>query len=213
LEMEQSLRRTDSTTVRLAAICGMMAPITLTSAIFIAGALRPGYNHVMQYISALGEQGDTSAYVMNFGGFFLFGLLLMAFAFGFFHRIDLKELSKMNSYVETLTLMAPILIVFSAVGYMAAAFWTGIDATLHGVAGVFAMWVFSLPLITIFTFRNDRRWHNIWVLSLVIFISQVIIGLTFKLSSSDMIGLAQRMGYVPTLVWVELVSIKLYRLA
>jgi hypothetical membrane protein len=211
--MEQSIRRTDSATVRRAAICGMMAPITLTSAIFIAGALRPGYNHVMQYISALGELGDTSSYVMNFGGFFLFGALLMIFAFGFFHRIALKELSEMNSYVETLTLMAPILIVFAAVGYMAAAFWTGVDATLHGVAGAFAMWVFSLPLITIFTFRNDSRWRSIWMISLVIFISQVIIGLTFKLSSSDMIGLAQRMGYVPTLIWVESVSIKLYRLA
>jgi hypothetical membrane protein len=51
----------------------MIGPLTFTGAVFIAGALRPGYNHLTQYVSALGEQGDISAYIMNFGGFFLLG--------------------------------------------------------------------------------------------------------------------------------------------
>lgn len=191
----------------------MTAPLTLTAAILIAGSMRPGYDHAMQYISALGELGDASSYVMNFGGFFLFGALLMIFAFGFFRRVIFKDISEMTSYVETLTLMAPILIVFSAVGYMAAAFWTGVDATLHGVAGVFAMWVFSLPLITTFTFRNDPRWKSVWMLSLGIFIAQIIIGISFRLSGMEMVGLAQRAGYTPLLIWLGAISIKLYRLA
>lgn len=211
--MEQKERKSDASAVRFAAICGMVAPFALASAVLIAGALRPGYDHTMQFISALGEEGDASSYVMNFGGFFLFGTLLIMFAYGFFRRTEYKGIGSMVSYAETLKLLSPILIVISGFGYMSAAFFTGVTAVMHGVAGFFAGLIWSLPLITAYSFRHDRRWRNFWIISLGVFISQVIVGVVFRLSFTDMIGLAQRVGYVPILVWIEAASIYLLLLA
>jgi hypothetical membrane protein len=211
--MEQPAEKPDSKWVRIAAVCGMVAPMTFTSAVIIAGAMRPGYDHALEYISALGEHGDASSYIMNFPGFFLFGLLLLAFSYGFFMRIDFKKLNEMSSYIEVLKLMVPVLTVFSGVGYLAAAFWTSATPTLHGVAGFFAAMIWSVPMLTIYVFRENRQWRSFWMVSLGVVICQVIFALIFRVFITDQIGLAQRAGYVPMLVWVELVAIRMYRLA
>jgi hypothetical membrane protein len=212
-KMEHLEGKNDAKAVKTAAICGMVAPITFTSAIIIAGAMRPGYDHMTEYISWLGGSGDASSYVMNFAGFFLYGLLLLAFGYGLFKRIDFKPISEMKSYIDTLKLLTPVLAVLGAIGYLAAAFWTSDMEVLHGAAGAFAILFWTLPILTIFVFRSEERWRSYWRISLGAFITQAIIGLTFKLIITDQIGLGQRAGYVPILVWLELVAIKMYKLA
>ena len=211
--MERSDRNSDYRTVRLAAVCGMIAPFTFIAAVLVAGTQRPGYSHAMQYISELGEFGDTSSYIMNFGGFFLFGVLLIALSYGFRRRMDFKPLSGNVSYSDVLRTLTPILLTITGVGYMAAAFLTGENLILHGMAGLFAGVYGALPLITLYTFRKDPRWDNFRAISLGVFIAQLSINLTFRLFYGDTIGLVQREVYVSILVWVEALSINLYRLA
>lgn len=69
-------------TLRLLAICGIIGPILYTSVLIIVGLLRPGYNHVTQYMSELDEVGGPNAIIMNIAGFTMLGLLMVAFAFG-----------------------------------------------------------------------------------------------------------------------------------
>lgn len=204
----------DSGQGKISAICGMIAPIAFASAIIIAGALRPGYDHAMQYISALGEGGDASAYVMNFGGFFLLGVLLLIFSLGFFKRIDFKSMSQKFQYAEVLRIIIPMMIGISGVGYMLTAFSPGDTAPyLHGFMGFFAGFIFFLPLITAYSFIRDPAWKSYWLFSFIVFIAQAFVGIALRLASGEMIGLEQRAMYVPILIWVEIVAFRSYRIS
>lgn len=206
-------KKSDIISARSAAICGIAAPITFVSAIIVAGALRPDYDHATQYISALGVGGDASAYVMNFGGFFLFGLLLLMFSYGLSKRIDFNITSENIPYADAMKIMVPIMIGVSGAGYILTSFCTADSASLHGITGFFAGFVFFLPLITTFSFKYDRWWKKFYIFSLAIFVAQAIIGLAFRFSFGDMIGLQQRISYAPLLIWVEVIALRLYRLS
>lgn len=58
----------------------MLAPLLWASAIILCGNLRPGYSHLTQYISELGERGSSTELIMRYGGFVPTGLMHVAFA-------------------------------------------------------------------------------------------------------------------------------------
>lgn len=59
---------------------GVLAPLLWASAIILCGSLRPGYSHLTQYISELGERGSSTELLMRYAGFVTTGFLHMAFA-------------------------------------------------------------------------------------------------------------------------------------
>ncbi len=65
---------------RIGNLCGILAPILWASAIVLCGSLRPGYSHVTQYISELGERGSSTELIMRYAGFVPTGLMHAAFA-------------------------------------------------------------------------------------------------------------------------------------
>lgn len=65
---------------RIGNLCGIVAPILWASAIVVCGSLRPGYSHLTQYISELGERGSSTELLMRYGGFLPTGLMHVAFA-------------------------------------------------------------------------------------------------------------------------------------
>jgi hypothetical membrane protein len=65
---------------RIGNLCGILAPIVWASAIVLCGSLRPGYSHVTQYISELGERGSSTELIMRYAGFVPTGLMHAAFA-------------------------------------------------------------------------------------------------------------------------------------
>ena len=65
---------------RIGVLCGVSAPILWASAIALCGSLRPGYSHLTQYISELGERGSSTEYLMRYAGFVPTGLMHVAFA-------------------------------------------------------------------------------------------------------------------------------------
>lgn len=66
--------------MRFLALGGVIGPALFAVVVVICGALRPGYNHMTQFISELGAQGTSHAAIMNFAGFLPLGLLLVGFA-------------------------------------------------------------------------------------------------------------------------------------
>ena len=58
----------------------MVAPVLWALAIVICGSLRPGYSHLTQYISELGERGSSTELIMRYGAFVPTGLMHVAFA-------------------------------------------------------------------------------------------------------------------------------------
>jgi hypothetical membrane protein len=61
-------------------LCGILAPLLWASAIVFCGSLRPGYGHLTQYISELGERGSSTELIMRYAGFVPTGLMHVAFA-------------------------------------------------------------------------------------------------------------------------------------
>jgi hypothetical membrane protein len=54
---------------RLGILSGILAPLLWLSLIGIAGAMRPGFSHVSQYISELGERGSSTEALMRYAAF------------------------------------------------------------------------------------------------------------------------------------------------
>ena len=61
-------------------LCGILAPVLWASVIILCGSVRPGYSHLTQYISELGERGSSTEILMRYAGFVPTGLMHMAFA-------------------------------------------------------------------------------------------------------------------------------------
>jgi hypothetical membrane protein len=65
---------------RLGVLCGVISPVLWLSLIFVAGALRPEFSHITQYISELGERGGPTESLMRYAGFEFTGFLYLCFA-------------------------------------------------------------------------------------------------------------------------------------
>ena len=61
-------------------LCGILAPVLWASVIILCGSVRPGYNHLTQYISELGERSSSTELLMRYAGFIPTGLMHIAFA-------------------------------------------------------------------------------------------------------------------------------------
>ena len=66
--------------------CGVLAPLLWLSLIGAAGAMRPEFSHVSQYISELGERGSSTEFLMRYGAFEFTGLLYVCFAAALLRR-------------------------------------------------------------------------------------------------------------------------------
>jgi hypothetical membrane protein len=65
---------------RFGIYCGIVAPVLWLSLIALAGAMRPEFSHVNQYISELGERGSATEILMHYIGFEFSGFLYLCFA-------------------------------------------------------------------------------------------------------------------------------------
>ena len=57
-----------------------MSPILWLSLIGVAGAMRPEFSHITDYISELGERGSTTELMMRYAAFEFTGFLYLCFA-------------------------------------------------------------------------------------------------------------------------------------
>ena len=65
---------------KIGLLCGLSAPVLWATSIAICGALRPGFSHVTQYISELGERGSSTELIMRYAAFVPTGLMHLTFA-------------------------------------------------------------------------------------------------------------------------------------
>jgi hypothetical membrane protein len=67
------------TVARMLNIAGMAAPVLWVAALVYIGSLRPDYSHYRQYVSELAARGTPTHHLMQVAGFFLPGLMVVAF--------------------------------------------------------------------------------------------------------------------------------------
>src|SRR5262249_40431714 len=114
-----------SLSLRLLVLAGIVGPILFVLVFTIDGLLTPDYSPLSQSVSSLGADGPN-AWIQD-SNFVVFGLLLIAFAVGFW-KIMQEVLSREKLRASTL------LLVLTGVGLVNDGFFTqGSVTTLHGM--------------------------------------------------------------------------------
>ena len=204
---------------QLAIWAGLIGPVLFVSVFLLEGTLRPGYDPLSTYVSALslGPRGW-----IQIANFLVFGALLLVFTLAVAGEFPSGKASRGGI----------ILLAIIAVGYLASgpfvmdpmgtplseATWHG---TLHGILGGI---VFLLMPITIFVylrrFRAEPRWQALagWTLALGILcaLADIFFSIASKSPSlqpvfGDWFGLIQRVVIVPFMLWIFVLALALLR--
>ena len=204
---------------RLAAWAGIIGPALFVAIFTIEGWLRPGYEPLSTYVSALslGPRG-----LIQIANFIVLGVLLLVFTRGVAAEFQTGKASRGG----------PILLTTIAILFLVSGPFlmdpTGtplnqvtVHGTIHGLAGGI---IFLLMPISCFVylrrFRADPNWRSLqwWTLALGIIIAAAVVLLTIssKLPEvqnvfKDWLGLIQRTIIVPFMLWVFIFALGLHR--
>ena len=204
------MKNETSKTLMLGAWSGMIGSALFVAVFLLEGWIRPGYNPLAEYVSALALGGRGWVQIVNF---ILFGALLFGFS-----RAVAAEFPNGKASRWGLILLTSIAAgyFFSGPFVMDPASTPLAEATLHGTLhGILGAIVFVMMPITIFVFwrrfHADPKWQFLQGWTLVLCIICAAVDIYFSIVSkipilltlqSPWIGLIQRGVIVPFMVWV-----------
>ena len=197
------------------AVCGIVGPVLFALVLVSLGLLRPGYNHLTQLASELGELGAPNASVMN-TMFIVFGLLTVAFAFGLHRGVNGGRGSRIGP-----TLVA----VFGAVAGVGGGLFPcdpgcpvlgeTLSGTMHTIVGSVGFAALSLaPLALSQSLKRDDRWRRYHSYSLAT--AAVALGAFFLLASRALEpweGAVQRVLIGTLYAWIFIMALRLLNVA
>ena len=200
---------------RLGGWAGMLGSALFVLVFTVEGWLRPGYNSLSMFISALslGQRGW-----IQIANFISLGLLLALFTWGVARGFKTGKASRWG--VILLAVLSALFII-SGPFVMDPAGTPQSAATLHGtVHGLSGGFVFLLMPVTIFVFlrrfRIDPDWRPIYRWTFTLGVIEAAAVLIFTILSkapglgsavNGWIGLIQRAALVPFMVWVFLFAL------
>lgn len=181
--------------------------------IIVAGELRPGFDHVAQYISELGERGSANGGFMRYGGFVASGVLHIAYAAAFYAVL------RGRTERRGLTLLVAVLIALNGLGRIGAGLFAcapGCAAPedpvqrLHSLAATVAfLAIATAALFGSMLFRSARGMRALRLYSL----ATGIAGLLFLglMSAGDVarVGLYERLASGVLSLWVLVTALRL----
>lgn len=196
----------------LLVLAGVVGPIVFVLVFTLDGWWSPGYSPLSQSVSSLGTMG-TSAWIQN-ANFVVFGLLLIAFAIGFFHLMR-EVLGRERIWVSTL------LFILSGAGLVNDGFFTQGDVTTpHGLLHALGFLVIFASLITALllvgwhlrTITIWRGWG--WYSTITGLLTLGVLVLSAVLADPlQMTGLFQRILVVIAFGWYVVMGCRLFALA
>lgn len=205
--------------IRAGLLCGLVAPLLWAAVITLAGELRPGFDHVGQYISELGERGSATASLMRYAGFVPTGLMHIAFAAAF--RLSLIRLGAR----PLSTLLASLLIGLNGIGRIGAGLFACepgcaspevLVQRLHSLSATIAfLALISATLLAAPLFRRIGRLRPLWAYSLVSGCAGLIfLGLmSASEATGSAAGLYERLASGVLSLWIFIVAARLWSLA
>ncbi len=213
--MSQSTTQ-QSNSLRLLALCGIAAPIIFAILMTVAGFLYEGYSHATQAISELGGVEAQYPIVQN-ANFFVFGILVVAFAFGLHRGIGGGSGSKLG----------PVLVGVFGIITVAQAFlpcdpgcdWKSLIGTLHNSTGLSSFLALCIGiLVTSRRLKGDLNWQFYRGYSLITGIAALVslvawIGISKAAGVDAVNGVLQRVFIGIVFLWIEVVAIRLFRLS
>jgi hypothetical protein len=206
---------------KLSELAGILAPVIFVLVFTVEGFLRPGYNALSTYVSALSLGPRGWIQILNF---VILGILMMAFTYGVRIQFNTGKASKAG----------PLLLIASAICFLVSGPFvmdpmgtllanSTIHGTVHGIAGAI---VFILMPVTCFVFfrrfRSDTKWDTMkwWSFIAGMFISLAVVFFSVVSKSQalgkpfiEWFGLIQRSIIIPYMVWLSTFAVSMFRKA
>ena len=195
--------------------CGVVAPVLWAVVIVVAGELRPGFDHIGQYISELGERGSSTASLMRFGGFGATGLLHIGYAAAFYAMV-----ARLTARPR-LTLLVAALIALNGFGRIGAGVFACepgcaapdvLGQRLHSLSATVAfLAIAAAALLGAILFRYDRRLRPLGTYSLVTGVAGLILLALMSASEATHAhtGLYERLASGVLTLWVLVTALRL----
>ena len=203
--------------LRLLALCSIAAPIVLAIVVTVGGFIYEGYSHATQAMSELGGVEAQYPLLQN-AGFFVMGVLFIAFAFGLHRGIGGGRGSTLG----------PLLVgVFGVSSGFGNAFlpcdpgceFQSLTGAMHNLTGL-AGFVAAIAGVFVISRRlkGDPRWRSLYNFSWMTGVAAVVtlplwIGVA-KIAEVDSVnGTLQRLFIGVWFVWVGVMAIRLFRVS
>ena len=200
------------------ALAGIIGPTLFVIVFTIAGLLRPGYNALSTYVSALSLGADGGIQIANF---IVSGALMLVFARGVAIEFKKEKISQAGAWQLAIIATGILLsgpFVMDPMGTLQA------QASVHGlVHGILGGIVFLLMPISCMVFyrhlRTEPKWQTFskWTLTMGIILIATLTLFTFatKIPSlqiifRDWFGLLQRLVLIPFMFWEFTLGVALY---
>lgn len=194
--------------IRAGLLCGLVAPLLWLAVIVIGGELRPGFDHVGQYISELGERGSSTEGFMRYAGFSATGLMHVAYAAAFH-----ATLAKVSARPR-LTLLVAVLIAANGLGRIGAGFFPCepgcaapdvLGQRLHSLSATIAfLAIAAAALLGALLFRRDKQLRPLGAYSLATGCAGLVFLVLMSASEATHVytGLYERLASGVLTLWV-----------
>lgn len=199
-------------------LCGLVAPVIWAAMIVITGELRPGFDHVVQYISELGERGSSTEILMRYGGFVATGVMHFGYALAFYVTVNRATRR------SWLTLLVALLIALNGLGRIGAGIFACepgcaapdvLSQRLHGQSATIAfLSIASAALLGAILFRSARRLRSLSAYSLLSGAAGLIFLALMSASEATHAhtGLYERLASGVLTLWVFVTALRLRRI-
>ena len=196
----------------LLAVGSFIGPVLLAVVVIVLGFLQPSCNHITQLMSELGEVGVPNGVIMNRATAIL-GISILLFAFGLLHGLTKGTALKIGFI---LTAVAGTCMIGGGIfpcdpGCVPVTFQGTIHHTVSMIG--FPAIIFA-PFALSQQFKSSRLWQNYRMYSILTGVfTAILVPLYLSELLKDWNGGIQRVMLGTLLVWMEVISIKLFRIS
>ena len=199
--------------VRIAAVCGLLPPLTATFAWVVGALAQPdAYSSADHDLSDLGAVTASSAWIYNQIGANLTGLLVIAFALGLWRALSPTVLGRVGA--GALVIVGIGLFLDGIFRLDCRDIDTGCQndswhAEAHKMEGrVTTAAVLVAPIVLAFAFRRLPEWRDTWLPTLAAVPVSILAGIPFSALGD---GAATRATTLTWLLWLAFVAFQLLR--
>lgn len=199
--------------LRLAAVCGLLAPLTYTSALLFGGlAQRRGFSSADESTSDLGAATASSPWIYNRIGTNLTGLLIFLFAVGLWRALSPSSVGRAGAGILALlgvTLFLEGFFALDCQGIDEGCENTSWQAEGHRwVSRVTGASLLIAPIVLAIAFRRLPRWRDTWIPTAAAVPFFFAASVVFSLLGD---GASVRAGAVAWFLWLAFIAFRLLR--
>jgi hypothetical membrane protein len=196
---------------RIAAACGLLAPLTYCAALLFGGLAQPdAFSSADDAISDLGALTASSPWIYNQIGLNLTGILVMLFALGLWRALSPDLLGRAGAAglaLVGLTLFLQGFLRLDCQNIDAGCENTSWHSDAHGLAtGVSAAFLFASPIVLAFAFRRLANWRNAWLPTLAAIPAFLLTSVLFSVLGN---GASTRAGAITWFLWLAFIAFQL----